>query len=277
MDSKRERRGTTIADRTQSDDRATPPRLSASRFEPPPLESPLTDLARARVARDARSELELVLAEAAEEGRAAGFEAGFASGETQLAAVVAEHERAVAALRGAIATLASASADLAARDAATLADLETVALEMAVGIAEALVGRELDAVDEPLLEACRRSARFVPTRGDVVVRVDPATAARLTGPDAEPGLVAEITQTLGAHHRISFVADPTVELTGCVVHVGALRIDAQIGSALARVRSELAVGSSQPSHDATSDGASDPPRIIPEMRAHSAEPGPSQW
>lgn len=281
MDPRRQRHegnGTATVERRPATHTATP--LSASRFEPPPLEAPLTDLARARVAREARTELELVMAEAAQEGRAAGFEEGFLQGQRQIAAAVAEHQQATAQLCQAAAALAAASAQLAGHDAATLADLEQIALEMAVGIAEAIVDRELATVDEPLLEACRRAARFVPSRGDVVVRVHPQTAARITDDPADPDLARQIAETLDAHHRITFVADSTVEPNGCIVHVGALRIDPQIGPALARIRSELgldsvhdecrAAGGSPPLH------AADPPRTHRDLLARPGEPGPSE-
>lgn len=209
------------------------------------------------MAREARSELEMVMAEAAQEGRAAGFEEGFIQGQRQVAAAVAEHEQATAQLRQAAAALAAASAQLAGHDAVTLSDLEAIALEMAVGIAEAIVERELATVDEPLLEACRRAARFVPSRGDVVVRVDPRTATRVTDDPTDPDLAGRIAKTLDAHHRITFVADSSIEPGGCIVHVGALRIDPQVGPALARIRSELGLDSI---HDECRAAGGAPPR-----------------
>lgn len=263
---------------------ATPAReLTPDRFEPPPLEAPLTDIARARVAREARSELEQVLAEAAQEGRAAGFEEGFLAGQAQVTAAVAEHQQATAQLRQAVSALANASATLAGHDAATLADLEAVTLEMAVGIAEALVERELANVDEPLLDACRRAARFVPSRGDVVVRVHPQTAARVTenpNDPSDPDLADRIAQALDAHHRITFVADHSVEPNGCIVHVGALRIDPQIGPALARIRTELGLDSAHDRCREAGSGApvhpADPPRTHHDLLARTGEPGPSK-
>lgn len=220
------------------------------------------------------------MAEAAQEGHAAGFQEGFRSGQAQVATAVAEHQQAAAQLRQAAAALAAASAQLAGHDAATLADLEQIALEMAVGIAEAIVERELATVDEPLLEACRRAARFVPSRGDVVVRVHPLTAARVTDDPTDPDLARQIAETLDAHHRITFVADASIEPTGCIVHVGALRIDPQIGPALARIRAELGLASP---HDGCREAGGpppmhtqDPPRTHHDLLARAGDPGPSE-
>src|SRR5436190_815966 len=62
--------------------------------------------------------------------------------------------------------------------------------------------------------------------------------AELPGPAAEvdPALVASLGDVSGA---VTVIADPAVEPGGCILEVGDSRIDAQLGSALDRVRAAL--------------------------------------
>ena len=89
---------------------------------------------------------------------------------------------------------------------------------------EAVLDRELALAKNPGRDAVTRALALAPN-GDAVVRLNPADV-----------------KTLGSvsfGRELSVVADPSVEPAGAVVEVGACRIDAQIGTALERVRDAL--------------------------------------
>ena len=92
--------------------------------------------------------------------------------------------------------------------------------------------RATEKIDAPVLEALGRAVRLRPDRGDSIVRVHPddlavATAAVTTEPTGWPG-------------DVQVVGDRSVEPGGCIVDVGECRIDAQIGTAIERLRSAWA-------------------------------------
>jgi flagellar assembly protein FliH len=99
---------------------------------------------------------------------------------------------------------------------------------LAVALAESIVEREIRDDDQLVVTAAARALALAPERGAVVLRAaDPATD--------EPGALA-------AHmaNEVQVVADPSIERAGAVAEVGPLRIDAQIGAALARIRDAFA-------------------------------------
>ncbi len=171
-----------------------------------------------------------------EAGYADGYSEGYQIGLAQAAhdgeAEALEHRRAAARLGQAADALQRAAADLAGRDAVALTAIEADVLNLALGLAEAIVGHELRAIDAPVLEALGRAVRLRPDRGDSIVRVHPddlavATAAVTTEPTGWPG-------------DVQVVGDRAVEPGGCIVDVGECRIDAQIGTAIERLRSAWA-------------------------------------
>ena len=166
------------------------------------------------------------------DGYAAGYEMGLAQAARDGEAEALEHRRAATRLGQAADALQRAAADLAARDAAALAAIESDVLQLAFGLAEAIVGHELRATDTPVLDALARAARLLPDRGDSVVRVHPddlavAAAAVSAEPAGWPG-------------DVQVVGDRNVEPGGCVVDVGECRIDAQVGAAIERLRAAWA-------------------------------------
>lgn len=182
---------------------------------------PLTHLSAA----DAEAAAEAIRAEAGrvgyEDGFAAGQAAGMAAGSAQTAAAVARLESALNAAE-------TAAVALAQREAAGVAEVEQHIATMALAIAEAILGRELSAVDAPARSALVRALQLAPKRVDVVARVHPE--------DADS--IGDIS-TLAADRAVTVIADPAVERGGCVVAAGPCSIDAQIGPALQRVREVL--------------------------------------
>jgi flagellar assembly protein FliH len=161
-------------------------------------------------------------ARAVEAGRADGFAVGFAEG--QVAAVAATRDHVATAVAG----LQAAAQDLARRDAARVEELSRGIVGLALAIAETIVGRELDTAVDPGADAIARALAIAPDRGAMVARLHPADAEAITRVDV-----------LGPGRDLAVVADPAVERGGCLLEVGPARIDAQIGTALDRVRDEL--------------------------------------
>jgi flagellar assembly protein FliH len=179
------------------------------------------------------AELPDPLAAAREEGHAAGYAEGRAAA---LGELEAGRRRAVAAaaeqLAAAVVAVGRARQDLVEEGAQD-------AVELTYALARTILGDQLVAASLPPREAVARALRLAPEGRDLLVRVPPScelTAADLVG--------------LYDTARVSIQADPSVEAGGCVVEAGACRIDAQISTALERVR-----------------------RVLDERRAGSPEPG----
>jgi flagellar assembly protein FliH len=171
-----------------------------------------------------------------EDARAAGYADGFAAGredgerEGRRAGLAAGREEASAALERATGALLAAATDLAGRDAFALRAVSVEVADLAVAVVEGLLGRELAALDEPARAAVERALALAPERGAVVARLHPDDRAS----------VAEVAEALAPGREVELVADPAVEPGGAVVEVGACRIDAQLSTAVARVREVLA-------------------------------------
>ena len=167
--------------------------------------------------------------EAKEAAARVGYEDGFAAGVTagteQGAARAAELET---ALLSALGSLESAAAGLSQRQAATIMDVERQVATLAVEIAAAVIGRELATVDSGGVDAIARALRLAPERADAVARLHPEDAA-----------VVGVLPVAAGDRGVTVVADPSVERGGCLLDVGPCRIDAQISSALDRVREVL--------------------------------------
>lgn len=151
---------------------------------------------------------------------------GLAMARAEVDAVIAEHTAAARDMARAAEALFTAAAQLRARDQDDLADIEEHAIRFGVELAEQLVGRELRSCDEAL-EAVTRAVGLVPDRGALVLRVNPAdlTAVR-----------SGIEERTDLPDGVELVPDATVEVGGCIAVVGPLRIDAQMGTAIERVR-----------------------------------------
>ena len=161
--------------------------------------------------------------EAMQRARVEGLELARA----EVDAAVAEHT-AVAQRLALLARALSAAVDqLNGRDRDDLSDIEDQAVQFGVELAEQLVGRELANADAALTAAVKRAMSLVPHRGSITLRINPLDRDTV---DA----MMEIGEELTA--RVDILADASVERGGCVAVVGALNIDAQLGSAMQRVR-----------------------------------------
>jgi len=178
--------------------------------------------------------LEAVVAEAVEQARVAGWEQGRSEGReagrqeaaAQMDAAERHHEQewvqTLSALRVSIAALD-------ARDAPVFQDIENAVAAMAVEIAEVLVGRHLEVGKGSALDSVRRALALAPRQSAAIVRLHP---------DAMPQL-SDVTGALPSG-SVTIVADASIEIGGCIVEAGNRTIDAQLGTALQRLRELLA-------------------------------------
>lgn len=175
-------------------------------------------------------ELEAEARQVREDAARVGYEDGFAAGRRE---ATAQAERraadAAAALDAALAALDGAMAQLQARQTVAVADVEQEIVATALQIAEAVLGREVQAADDPGRDALVRALALAPQRVAAVARLHPEDAQTL-------GAIDDIT----AERDLTIVPDAAVERGGCILDVGACRIDAQVGPALQRVREVLA-------------------------------------
>ena len=189
--------------------------------------------------------LEAVVADAEERARAAGWERGLIEGreaalhEVTAQAVVQdkaraeqlelrEHRREQLVVQ-ALEALRLRALDLDAREAPVFEDIERSVATMAVQIAEVLIGRHLELGKWSALDAVQRALALAPRQSNVIVRVHPDAVDEL--PDVSSALPGGL---------VTVVADPSIEIGGCIVEAGNRTIDAQLGPALERLREVLA-------------------------------------
>jgi flagellar assembly protein FliH len=149
-----------------------------------------------------------------DDGYQAGLADGLAAGRAAAAAESAE-----ALFR----SLVEAADDLRRRQALELKGLEDTLARTAFDLAAAVVGRELQLSSSPGTDALARAMALVPAGCTATARLHPGDVASL-------GAVTD---------AVTVIADPAIEPGGCILEVGDSRIDAQLGSALDRVRAAL--------------------------------------
>jgi flagellar assembly protein FliH len=200
-------------------------------------------------ARLADPTLERAFADVANEVRAAaraeGYAIGWAAGVRDATEHVNETARTtesvrqsaadaqVQAVRRALQALAQATQSLENRAVTPANELRDAVLQAAVELTETLLGRELAVAAEPGMDALRRALDLLPTGRPVSVRLHPADASAV-----RDALAAMSPGELG--RDVVVVADPSIEPGGCIADCDATRVDAQLSTALARVRQVLA-------------------------------------
>ena len=166
-----------------------------------------------------------------DQGYLDGHVAGWAAARNDIEAALADHRRSAVRLDSIATALDGALSELQRRDGVALATIERHVVALAARLATEIVGRELLAVDQPVLDALARAATLRPERGAVVVRVHPDDLGT-----AEEAIAADL---LKWPDGARVLGDPAIEVGGCIVDVGACRIDAQLGPALERMRQAL--------------------------------------
>ncbi|SFL23078.1 FliH/SctL family protein [Geodermatophilus ruber] len=180
------------------------------------------------------------LARLREHAHREGYAAGYAEGSRAAETVVAEAERAAGErlaevqarwerrLASATAALGAAVARLDEATAPVADDVRDSVLAVVLTLVEDVLCRELAIADSPALDAVRRALTLVPADAPAVVRLHPDDLAEIAAED-----LAALPDT------VRVVADPAVERAGAIAETGPSRIDAQLGSALERVRAVL--------------------------------------
>ena len=163
-----------------------------------------------------------------DEGRAEGYRDGLESGRRDAL------DAGQAAASELLASLRSSIADHGTQIETFADEVARAATELAFGIAEQVLQRELRTATDPGADAVRRAVAALPHAGpaltSAVVRLHPDDATRLVADPAELCAGAELT----------IVADAEVEPGSCLLDVGSTRVDTSVSSALARVREVLA-------------------------------------
>jgi flagellar assembly protein FliH len=155
-----------------------------------------------------------------DDGYRTGMAEGLAAGR---AAIAAESMAATARLEELCRSLAAAASELRHRQALDLTGLEDALARAAVDLASAIIGRELAISVSPGADALARALALIPAGSVAIARLHPADAA----------IVVDLPGNL------TIIPDPAVECGGCILEVGDSRIDAQLSSALDRVRAAL--------------------------------------
>lgn len=180
------------------------------------------------------------LARLREHAHREGFAAGHADGVAAAAQSLAEAEQAAQArladsrarwerrLVSATAALGAAAAQLEQAALPTAEELRDSVLDAVLVLVEDLLGRELATVGSAGVDALRRAMTLLPADAPSVVRLHPDDLAEVPA-EALAALPASVT----------VVGDLSVERAGAIGECGVQRVDAQLGSALARVRAVL--------------------------------------
>lgn len=187
--------------------------------------------------------VEAAAARAREDARAEGFALGYREGRAAL-----EHEmqreieqirldteellaQRLENLRVAAIALAAAAADLEQRVVPSYADAGDDLGPAVMALVEALLGRELVSDRPAVLDAIRRAVSLAPSGAPLVLHLHPDDAATLTS--------GEIDLPATLQRAVEIVPDVDVERGGAVCDSGARRIDAQLSTALDRLREAL--------------------------------------
>ncbi|MGY2082612.1 FliH/SctL family protein [Blastococcus sp. SYSU DS0539] len=174
------------------------------------------------------------------QARTEGFAAGHAEGLLAADAVVAEAERAAEQrlaevqarwerrLVSATAALGAAARQLEETARPVADDIRDSIVGTVLTLVEEILGRELALATDPVMDAVRRALSFCPADAPAVVRLHPDDLAEVPA-----GALAELPGS------VRVVADLAVERAGAIAESGPRRIDAQLGTALARVQAVL--------------------------------------
>src|SRR4051794_33203404 len=170
-----------------------------------------------------------------EAARAQGYAAGWAEGrrgsmaraeaqqDQQLRAFEERSRRAVAAQQSASDALLAAVRGCEAATQALQGELTEQAVDLALQIAEAVLGRELELAADPAADALRRALRGVPADVAVVVRLHPDDLEALD-------------RSVLADRPATYRPDLSVSRGDALVETESSVVDAGVVTALARVR-----------------------------------------
>ncbi len=165
----------------------------------------------------------------ADQGHAAGYEAGYAEGQRDAEAAASEAEREnVARIENAVSALRRSVDAAQSAYQGRSAELESAVPRFAFDLLEVLFGRESVLAVDPGREAVARALALEESTLPAVARLSPDDADTI-------GELADLWPS----GPLTVVADPTVEPGGALVEVGSTTIDSQLSRALERVRAVI--------------------------------------
>jgi len=167
----------------------------------------------AEIVAHARATAESVSAAAEAAGREAGYAAGLEEGRQR----VADAESALAALAHELEAAAAAHREATERQAA----------ELAVALAEKIVGTALWVRPELVVDVVAAALRGLQDRGRVVVEVNPDDL------ELVKAAIADIAEAEGLA-RVDVVPERRVDRGGCIVHTDEAEIDGTAAAQIAR-------------------------------------------
>jgi flagellar biosynthesis/type III secretory pathway protein FliH len=179
----------------------------------------------AEIVAHARATAESVAAAAEAAGREAGYATGLDEGRARVEAAEAALARSVREL------------DAAGR--AHREQVERHAAELAVALAEKIVGAALEVRPELVVDVVATCLRGISDRSRVVVEVSPDDLELVSG------AVSGIADAAGGLGHVDVVAERRIERGGCIVHTDEAELDGTTAAQLARaaeiVRDALAL------------------------------------
>ncbi len=167
----------------------------------------------AEIVAHARVHAESVAAAAEVAGREAGYAAGLEEGRAR----VVDAEAALAAVARELDAVARSHREHVERQAA----------ELAVALAEKIVGTALEVRPELVVDVVAAALRGLQDRGRVIVEVSPEDL------DAVKAAIAGIAESEGLA-RVDVVPERRVDRGGCIVHTEEAEIDATAAAQIAR-------------------------------------------
>lgn len=156
-----------------------------------------------------------------EQGRNEGMTLGLQEGREQMQQQMDQR------LADLAATLDNVLAEIDERSHELCQGLASQVSELALEIAEAVLGHEVAAATDPGAEAIARCLEMAPVSGDVVAQLHPADLAQL----------GEVTAM--ANRKLSITADPTLKRGDAIVTVEDATIDGRLSESLRRVGEAL--------------------------------------
>jgi flagellar assembly protein FliH len=168
----------------------------------------------AEIVAQARATAAAVTAEAEAEGREAGYAAGLEEGRARV--------------EDATAALAEVARELAGAAAERGATLERKAAELALALAEKILGAALETRPELVVDVVAGTLRGQLERGRVVVEVSPDDVELVTG------AISGVSDTLGGLGLVDVVAERRVPRGGCIVHTEEAEVDGTVAAQLQR-------------------------------------------
>lgn len=203
---------------------------------PAPVATPAGSAARIHFDEVYAEQMAVLRERAAREGFEAGHAEGMQAAEVAVAAIEVEaraqmqaaHDEWAAQAQATLSALTAAADRLDARLTPDLSEMTGSLTEAAYMLVADLLGRELATATDPGRDAVERALRLLPVDAPTVVRINPADHGLL-----DPDWVAALPAT------VTLLADSSVEPAGALAESGARRVDAQVSTALLRVREVL--------------------------------------